>query len=213
MLINCCGILIILTLKHRETHGCVVNTVATDALVLKHGSLHCRTGGHFHFHNDLFIVIQLWWQFGFAELRYWFLNRQKASTCHENTTDMPWAKFLCNHFKFCRGCNMNSSTNLSNEKKSISCEIRYTIMFHISLSISNFVQYFFLIFIWGHSQFDEISHDLATFWELTHWGRGKMAAIFQTAISNAFSWMKMYKFRLIFHWRLFPRVQLTIFQH
>ena len=25
-----------LTLKHRERHGCVVNTVATDALVLKH---------------------------------------------------------------------------------------------------------------------------------------------------------------------------------
>ena len=26
----------ILTLKHRETHGCIVSTVATDALVLKH---------------------------------------------------------------------------------------------------------------------------------------------------------------------------------
>ena len=39
-----------------------------------------------------------------------------------------------------------------------------------------------------------------------------MAAIFQT-FSNAFSWMKMYKFRLRFHWSLFPRFQLTIFQH
>ena len=27
---------IYLTLKRRETHGCVVSTVATDALVLKH---------------------------------------------------------------------------------------------------------------------------------------------------------------------------------
>ena len=27
---------------------------------------------------------------------------------------------------------------------------------------------------------------------LTHWGRDKMAAIFQTIFSNAFSWMKMY---------------------
>ena len=26
----------VLTPKHRETHGCVVSTVATDALVLKH---------------------------------------------------------------------------------------------------------------------------------------------------------------------------------
>ena len=28
-----------LTLKHRETHGCVVSTVATDALVLKHQAI------------------------------------------------------------------------------------------------------------------------------------------------------------------------------
>ena len=45
---------------------------------------------------------------------------------------------------------------------------------------------------------------------LTHWGRDKMAAIFQTTFSNAFSWMKIFKFRLRFHWSLFPRVQLTI---
>ena len=31
--------------------------------------------------------------------------------------------------------------------------------------------------------------------------------------SNAFSWMKFFKFRLRCHWSLFPRVQLTIFQH
>ena len=48
---------------------------------------------------------------------------------------------------------------------------------------------------------------------LTHWGRDKMAAIFQTTFSNAFSWMKMYKFRLRFHWNFFPRVQIIIFHH
>ena len=48
---------------------------------------------------------------------------------------------------------------------------------------------------------------------LTHWGRGKMAAIFQTTFSTSFSWLKMYEFRLRFHWNLFPRVQLTIFHH
>ena len=46
---------------------------------------------------------------------------------------------------------------------------------------------------------------------LTHWGRAKMASIFQTTFSNAFSWMKTYEFRLGFHWSLFPGVQLTIF--
>ena len=48
---------------------------------------------------------------------------------------------------------------------------------------------------------------------LTHWGRDKMATIFQTTFSNAFPWMKMYEFRSKFHWVLFPGVQLTIFQH
>ena len=44
---------------------------------------------------------------------------------------------------------------------------------------------------------------------LTHWGRDKMVAIFQTT----FSWMKMHEFWLRLHWNLFLRVQLTIFQH
>ena len=47
---------------------------------------------------------------------------------------------------------------------------------------------------------------------LTHWGRDKMTAIFQTTFSNAFSWIIIFEFRLIFHWNLFPRVQLTISQ-
>ena len=48
---------------------------------------------------------------------------------------------------------------------------------------------------------------------LTHWGRHKMDAISQTTFSTAFSWKKMFEFQLIFHWSLFLRVQLTIFQH
>ena len=48
---------------------------------------------------------------------------------------------------------------------------------------------------------------------LTHWGRDKIDDIFQTTFSNAFLWMKMYEFRLRFHWRLFLRFQLTIIHH
>ena len=40
-----------------------------------------------------------------------------------------------------------------------------------------------------------------------------MATISQTTFSNRFSWVKMYEFRLTFHWSLFQGVQLTIFQH
>ena len=43
---------------------------------------------------------------------------------------------------------------------------------------------------------------------LTTWGRVKMAVIFQTIYSNAFSWMKMNELRLRFHWKLFPRVKI-----
>ena len=48
---------------------------------------------------------------------------------------------------------------------------------------------------------------------LTHWGRDEMNNISQTTFSNVFSWMKVFEFRLKYHWSLFPRVQLTIFQH
>ena len=45
--------------------------------------------------------------------------------------------------------------------------------------------------------------------KLKHWDCDKMAAISLTTFSNAYSWMKMYEFRLRFHWSLFLKVQLT----
>ena len=48
---------------------------------------------------------------------------------------------------------------------------------------------------------------------ITHWGRDKMDAISQTTFWSAFCWTKMFEFRLEFHWSLFLRAQLTIFQH
>ena len=61
---------------------------------------------------------------------------------------------------------------------------------------------------WGTFEWDWDFNKQSHLW---FWGRDKMAAIFQTTFSNAFSWMKTYKFRLRFHWSLFPRVQLNIF--
>ena len=45
------------------------------------------------------------------------------------------------------------------------------------------------------------------------WGRHKVAAIFRTTFSNAFSWIKMYEFRVRIHLSLFLSVQLTTRQH
>ena len=58
-----------------------------------------------------------------------------------------------------------------------------------------------------------VSFELYLHTRLTHWGRDKMDAILQTTFSNALSWMKMYEFRLGFHWSLFLTFELTIFQH
>ena len=47
----------------------------------------------------------------------------------------------------------------------------------------------------------------------THWGGGKMVDILHMTYSNAFSWMRMYEFRVKLHWNVFLMVQLTVFQH
>ena len=49
--------------------------------------------------------------------------------------------------------------------------------------------------------------------KLTLWGWNKLAAIWQTTFSNAFSWTKMCECWLKFCWILSLRVQFTICQH
>ena len=68
---------------------------------------------------------------------------------------------------------------------------------------------------WGENNVNIIClvYDIFKHISLTHWYWDKMSSIFQKTFSNAFSWMEMYKIRLRFHWILFPRVQLTLFQH
>ena len=48
---------------------------------------------------------------------------------------------------------------------------------------------------------------------LTYWGRDKMVDISQMTLSNAFSWMKIFKCRLKCQWNSFLRVQLAILNH
>ena len=59
----------------------------------------------------------------------------------------------------------------------------------------------------------EISRASKNSFRPPYWGRDKIDAISQTTFSNEFSWMKMYEYRLKFHWSLFLRVQFTISQH
>ena len=77
---------------------------------------------------------------------------------------------------------------------------------------------------WQHFRFSEVAQRRSSlvnndreyqcwFRLSTHRGRDKMAAVFQTTFSNAFSWMKMHEYRLRFQWSLFLRFEFTIFQH
>ena len=59
----------------------------------------------------------------------------------------------------------------------------------------------------------EISWNRVTLRLLTHSNRDEIDNISQTTFSNVFSSMKMFELRLKFHWSLFLRVQLPIFQH
>ena len=84
------------------------------------------------------------------------------------------------------------------------------------IKLSNMTNLYFLgSTIWNILIGLENSLVLKRQWDISpiHWGRGKLAAIFQVTLKIIISWMKMYKLRLTFHWSLFPRVQLTIFQH
>ena len=66
--------------------------------------------------------------------------------------------------------------------------------------------------VWGRLVMVSVSALLVFYaYSLTHQGRDKMAVVSQTTFSNTFSWIKMYEFRLRFHWSLFPKIWLTIF--
>ena len=59
----------------------------------------------------------------------------------------------------------------------------------------------------------EASAKVMGVWGLNTLRPRKMADISQTTFSNVFSTMKMFEFWFKFHWSLFLRVQLKIFQH
>ena len=98
-----------------------------------------------------------------------------------------WIQFLCHWWI--------PLTKNSNRECSLCCHCCYHI-FHVFWTVEYWKLY--------HTLFP---------CKLTHWGQDKMDAILQTTFSSAFSWMKMFEFRLKFHWSLFLRVQLSIFQH
>ena len=50
---------------------------------------------------------------------------------------------------------------------------------------------------------------LSSFINLTHWGRDKMDAISQTTPSSAFSWMKIFEFRIKFQWSFVPKCPIN----
>ena len=77
----------------------------------------------------------------------------------------------------------------------------FCMLFKITpIQISHIIQYQYLYCVYRNC------------WLINTLRQRQMDAISQKTFSNAFSWIKMFEFQLKFHWSLFPRVQLTIFQ-
>ena len=154
--------------------------------------------------------------------------------CIENYSVESYWKFICFQPRICSGkcclyccpncCQRNTETERSSGWQpkyslemlklvfNVSCEYQGSHLDSLSISVRdavypikyahNFVVLCFAVVIITMSPL-----------LLTHWGWDKMAAISQTTFSTAFSWMKIYELRLSFHWNLFLRFELTIFQH
>ena len=62
-----------LTLKHRETHGCVISTVAADALVLKHQAISIHNPDYTLIVLDQFHmkILHLWWTTLENNITFW----------------------------------------------------------------------------------------------------------------------------------------------
>ena len=62
-----------LTLKHRETHGCVVSTVATDTLVLKHQAISIHSANQtFNVLDQFHIrILHSWWTTLENKITFW----------------------------------------------------------------------------------------------------------------------------------------------
>ena len=105
-----------------------------------------------------------------------------------------------------KGCNcimgIPSQTQLSSNLISLLHWVQLQCCTKTDCSVQNFVN------DWTAEKVYEDKWDLSRS-SLTHRGRDKMAAIFQTTFSNEISWMKMYEFRLRFHCSLFLRFQIN----
>ena len=76
-----------------------------------------------------------------------------------------------------------------------------------------FMYFSYKYFIQWHVILDSLMMEFDSVVKVFNTGRDKMSTISQTTFSSAFSRMKIFAFRLRFHWSLFPRVQLIISQH
>ena len=67
--------------------------------------------------------------------------------------------------------------------------------------------------VWRHHGFHSIQLIYTRDGYLSHWGRDKMENLSLTIFPNVFSSINVIEFWLKFHWSVFLKPQLTIFQH
>ena len=123
-------------------------------------------------------------------------------------TVIPWKFFSFTFCRICHRCRCSKYSLNKNRNNKSRCALNVpvtvvSVFVTFSLSLSSLLPLSLPIFP---------CPSLPLYISLNSLRPRQMDAISQT-FSNAFSWMKIFEFRLKFHWSLFLRVQLTISQH
>ena len=128
-------------------------------------------------------------------------------TCHDSTAVMPCDKFCSNH---CIRIEVRVKRNFHRIWIAMEKPLVKRAPGPDFTKPSQLILYPWIKLL----QFDLHNHQHCTTGQhLTHLPLDKMAAILQTTVWKAFSWMQSFIFQFKFLWSLFPRVQLTILQH
>ena len=173
--------------KWREMHGCILSFVVTVALVLQYSISISRA--------DLFIslgqfytqIFHLSWRTLDSWIKFW----KKNNHWFRVNTLKPGQNWL--HFK----------------DKIFKCMfwMKFVIFWFQCVSVLLLRVYLMLSHHWFSHYMNQCWPTSMLLYDITR------THIFQTTFSNAFSCLKMYEFGLRFHWNLFLRFELTIFQH
>ena len=162
------------------------------------------TWNNIYFSSRIFISMSLYLRVLLSIVQHWFDNDMLKIKPQADNLNLWWSSLLMSHWNL--RVVMMPAFSLLVAVVMTTFFHHWQQSWHYNSWVSVYVNHQALVS--SNYAFQQLHFE-----PLTHWDRDKMDAISQTIFWSAFSWMKMFEFRLKFHWSLFLRVQLTIFQH